>query len=61
MQVEGAAYRAQTIIDVPFVRHAGEPLALQLQHFLDLAGGDADAAVERSTLLAPHAVAAAVI
>lgn len=59
--VEGThSYRAETIIDIPFVRHAGEPLALQLDHFLDLVSGAADMDVERSTLLAPHDVAAKV-
>ena len=54
----GQGYRAQTAIDIPFVRHAGEPLALQLQHFLALVAGEADAEAERATLLAPHEVAA---
>jgi predicted dehydrogenase len=54
----GQGYRAQTAIDIPFVRHAGEPLALQLQHFLALVSGEADADAERATLLAPHEVAA---
>jgi len=54
---ETATYRAETIVDVPFVRHAGEPLALQLQHFLGLANGTIDAASERATILAPHEVA----
>lgn len=52
-------YRAETIVDIPFVRHAGEPLALQLEHFLSLVQGDEDPAAERATLLAPHRVAAA--
>jgi predicted dehydrogenase len=52
-----ATYRAETIVDVPFVRHAGEPLALQLQHFLGLASGAIDAASERATILSPHEVA----
>ena len=53
-------YRTETVIDIPFVRHAGEPLALQLDHFLDLLDGTADADEERRSILPPHAVAAAV-
>jgi predicted dehydrogenase len=56
----GTTYRAETIVDIPFVRHAGEPLALQLEGFLDLLDGTADADLERSTLLPPHDVAARV-
>jgi predicted dehydrogenase len=53
-------YRAETIIDVPYVRHRGEPLALQLEAFVDLVrSGDADAIeAERRTILPPHVVAA---
>jgi predicted dehydrogenase len=37
--------RTETIIDVPYVRHRGEPLLLQLQAFVDLVrDGDASAA-----------------
>jgi predicted dehydrogenase len=53
-------YRAETIVDIPFVRHAGEPLALQLEHFLDLVEGKADPDAERRGLLPPHEVAARV-
>ncbi len=56
----GMGYRAETIVDIPFVRHAGEPLAQQLDHFLDLVDGTADADAERATLLAPHEIAAEV-
>jgi len=38
------------------VRHHGEPLQLQLQHFLGLIGGTIDAAAELETILPPHAV-----
>jgi predicted dehydrogenase len=54
-EVEG--YRAETVVDIPFIRHAGEPLALQLSYFLDLMEGRVDAARERDSVLAPHAVA----
>lgn len=53
-------YRAETVIDIPFVRQVGEPVALQLDHFLDLAAGRADPVEERRGLLAPHEVAARV-
>lgn len=55
---EGALiYRAATTVDVPFVRHSGEPLRLQLDHFLDLVEGNDDAAAERATILPPHELA----
>lgn len=58
INVGGAkAYRANTIVDIPFVRHAGEPLALQLSHFVDLVEGRADPRHELDTILAPHLVA----
>jgi predicted dehydrogenase len=53
----GPDYQAETIIDIPFVRHKGEPLALQLTHFLKLIRGDADRAAELDTLALPHALA----
>ena len=56
----GPGYQAETIVDIPFVRGAAEPLGLQLAHFLDLVEGRADAAEERRGLLPPHQVAAQV-
>ena len=53
---EDAGYRQQTIIEIPVVRHVGEPLQLQLDHFVDLIRGEADAAVELASLLPPHEV-----
>lgn len=59
--LEGALiYRAATTVDVPFVRHAGEPLRLQLDHFLDLVEGAIDPAAERATILPPHTLAEAI-
>jgi len=52
--LDDAGYRAQTVMDLPFVREAGEPLALQLAHFLALVRGEADPDLERASLLAPH-------
>jgi predicted dehydrogenase len=51
---EDAGYSQQTIIDIPIVRHPGEPLQLQLAHFVDLINGRADLDAERDTLLLPH-------
>lgn len=51
-------YRAQTVIDIPFVRQAGEPLALQFDHFLDLLLGGADPDEERRRLLPAHQILA---
>lgn len=53
-------YRAETVVEIPFVRHAGEPLALQFEHFLDLVEGRADADAERRRLLPAHELAARV-
>ena len=49
-------YRQQTIIDVPVLRHHGEPLVLQLDHFVDVIEGVVDHATERATIRPPHAV-----
>jgi predicted dehydrogenase len=56
----GPTYRAETVVDIPFVRHRGEPLAMQLEHFVGLVRGELDPAAEISTLMAPHRVAAQV-
>jgi predicted dehydrogenase len=53
-------YRAETVVDIPFVRHAGEPLALQFEYFLDLIEGRVDPDLERQRLLPAHAIAAQV-
>ena len=55
---ESLTYRADTTIDIPFVRHSGEPLTMQLGHFVDLIRGDADPALEMSRLFEPHRIAA---
>jgi predicted dehydrogenase len=54
---ETMTYRSETMIEVPFVRHAGEPLALQFDHFADLVSGEADTKAELATLEAPHRLA----
>ena len=54
------SYRAETVVDIPFVRHGGEPLLLQLRHFVRLIDGAVDAASERDSILPAHEVAALV-
>ena len=54
---EPMTYRSETMIEVPFVRHAGEPLGLQFDHFVDLIDGTADKMAELETLEAPHVLA----
>jgi len=51
-------YRQQTVIDIPTIEYRKEPLAAQLDHFVDLIRGDADPAAELATLVAPHRVVA---
>ncbi len=50
----GAGYRSSTEIDIPFVKHQGEPLALQLAHFMSLVDGRLDHDLERRGLRPPH-------
>lgn len=52
----GASYRARTTIDYPFIERAGEPLAMQLQHFARLLDGTVDVEAERDSILASHRV-----
>lgn len=51
-------YSQQTIIDIPVVRYLGEPLQLQLEHFLELIDGDGDREGELASLLPSHEVVA---
>ena len=53
---EDAGYSQQTIIEIPVVRHPGEPLQLQLAHFVDLIEGRADPDAERDTLWLSHSL-----
>lgn len=50
----GVGYRASTEIDLPFVRHTGEPLSLQLAHFLTLVAGTGDHDRERERIRPSH-------
>lgn len=51
-----AGYRQQTIIDIPAIHDAREPLATQLERFVSLARGEVDPLEELETLLPPHQV-----
>ena len=51
-----ATYRARTMVDYPFIERAGEPLAMQLQHFVKLLNGEVDEQTERQSILASHVV-----
>ena len=53
----GVGYRSSTEVELPFVRHYGEPLALQLGHFLDLIDGVADPVEERRQIRPAHVFA----
>jgi predicted dehydrogenase len=56
---DGLGYRQQTVIEIPELITSGEPLAGQLDHFLDLLAGKVDAAGERRSILPAHRVVSA--
>ncbi len=56
----GRGYRQQTIIEIPDLITSQEPLAAQLDRFIDLITGVADADAERRSLLPAHQVIAQV-
>jgi predicted dehydrogenase len=51
---DGRGYRQQSIMEVPELISNREPLAAQLDHFLDILAGLADADVERRAILPAH-------
>ena len=53
----GLGYRSSTEIELPFVRHTGEPLSLQFAHFLALVRGTADHQEERRQIRPAHVLA----
>lgn len=57
---DGRSYRQQTIIEIPTLVSSREPLAAQLDRFLDVATGAVDAAEERVSILPPHRVVDAI-
>jgi predicted dehydrogenase len=61
--LEGAntGYRQQTVIDIPAITNAQEPLAAQLDHFLELARGEGDPEAEIDLVLPAHEVTARVV
>lgn len=58
---DGRGYRQQTIIEIPELVSAQEPLAAQLDHFVDIVAGLGDAKDERESILPAHRVIAQVV
>ncbi|GGM04988.1 Gfo/Idh/MocA family protein [Micromonospora yangpuensis] len=58
---DGRGYRQQSIIEVPELVSNREPLAAQLDHFLDILAGRLDADAERQRILPAHRTVASVI
>jgi predicted dehydrogenase len=58
---DGLGYRQQTVIEIPELITGREPLATQLDRFLDLLEGKVDAAGERDSILPSHRVVAQVL
>jgi predicted dehydrogenase len=58
---DGIGYRQQTVIEIPELISAREPLAAQLDHFLDLVDGRVDLKEERDSILPAHRVIANVV
>jgi predicted dehydrogenase len=53
---DGRGYRQQSIIEIPELTTVREPLAAQLDHFLDILDGEGDAEAERNSILPSHRV-----
>lgn len=53
---DGPSYRQQTIIEIPEIPPAPEPLTAQFARFLAVIDGRVDAAAERRTILPSHRV-----
>ena len=58
---EGRNYRQQTVIEIPELISNREPLAAQLDHFLNLLESPRQAKLERESILPSHEVIAAVV
>ncbi|MDT8910286.1 Gfo/Idh/MocA family oxidoreductase [Amycolatopsis sp. PS_44_ISF1] len=58
---DGLGYRQQTVIEIPELITGREPLASQLERFLDLLEGEIDADAERDLILPSHQVVAEVL
>ncbi|CCH27490.1 Gfo/Idh/MocA family oxidoreductase [Actinosynnema sp. NPDC047251] len=57
---DGRGYRQQAIIEIPELVTAREPLATQLDRFLELIAGKVDADAERASILPSHRAVASV-
>ena len=55
-EATGLGYSQQTVIDIPVIANAPEPIASQLARFVDLVCGSADMDAERADILVPHEV-----
>jgi predicted dehydrogenase len=53
---DGRGYRQQTVIEIPELVTATEPLVAQLERFTALVRGKADAAEERASILPAHLI-----
>ncbi|TYL52512.1 Gfo/Idh/MocA family oxidoreductase [Agromyces mariniharenae] len=53
---EGRGYRQQTVIEIPELMSGKEPLAAQLEHFVELVDGRVDADAERRSLIPAHSI-----
>ena len=53
---DGRGYRQQTVIEIPELTSSQEPLAAQLEHFVLLIEGTADAQAERDAILPSHRI-----
>jgi predicted dehydrogenase len=51
---DGRGYRQQSIIEIPELTTSREPLAAQLDHFLDVLDGTVDADTERARIMPAH-------
>lgn len=58
---DGLGYRQQTVIEIPELVSAREPLATQLDRFVDLLEGKVDAAEERDSIIPSHRVVSDVL
>ncbi|MCW2643373.1 MAG: putative oxidoreductase [Dactylosporangium sp.] len=58
---DGRGYRQQSLIEIPELTTVREPLAAQLDHFLDIVEGRTDAKAERARILPSHRVVGHVI
>jgi predicted dehydrogenase len=58
---DGRGYRQQSVIEIPELVSVREPLATQLDRFLDVLDGTVDMAQERDSILPSHRVVANVL